>query len=766
MPDPAAPQPQPGDPEVTLALAREHGLTQDEFGWVRDALGRTPTYTELGVYSVMWSEHCSYKNSIALLKTLPRDGDKLLAAAGDENAGLVDIGGGLAVAFKIESHNHPSAVEPYQGAATGVGGIQRDIFTMGARPIASLNSLRFGSLDNPRVRFLFDGVVRGIGGYGNSFGVPTVGGEVVFDPAYEGNPLVNAMSVGIVNVGETVSATAQGVGNPVFIVGSATGRDGIHGATFASEEISEDSEAKRPNVQVGDPFTEKLLLEASLEAIQTGAVVGMQDMGAAGITCSSCEMSEKGGVGMDLQLDRTPQREAGMTPYEILLSESQERMLVVVQKGREAEVEAVFDKWDLHAVPIGEVTDTQRVRVFWHGEKVVDVPAESLVLGGGAPVYHRETSRPAYLDRTQAADLGALPDLTGDSASAALAALMGSPNVASKRWVFEQYDHEVRTNTVAGPGPTDAAVVRLKGTDGRGLAMTTDCNGRYVYLNPRRGGQIAVCEAARNVVCAGGEPLAVTNCLNFGNPYKPEVYWQFTEAVGGMGDACRALGTPVTGGNVSFYNESPDGAIFPTPTIGMVGLVEDVENHTTTAAFADVGDVLLLVSPAGWWHTGGIEASEYLSSAHGQTAGDAPHLDLDEEKAVQAAVLAAIRAGGVRSAHDVSDGGLAVCLAESCVFSGLGADVSLPATDARLDAVLFGEAQSRVVLSVAPESVEAVERLATDAGARATRIGTVGGAALAVAVGGADVVRASVESLRQPYETAIPRAMGEAVAAA
>ncbi|WP_420456164.1 phosphoribosylformylglycinamidine synthase subunit PurL [Rubrivirga sp.] len=775
-PPPAGtPQPLPHDPEVTPELATEHGLTDDEYARVQEILGRTPTYAELGVYSVMWSEHCSYKNSIALLKTLPRDGDRLLAAAGDENAGLVDIGGGLACAFKIESHNHPSAVEPVQGAATGVGGIQRDIFTMGARPIASLNSLRFGSLETPRVRFLFDGVVRGIGGYGNSFGVPTVGGEVVFDPAYEGNPLVNAMSVGIVKVGETVSATAAGVGNPVFIVGSDTGRDGIHGATFASEEISEDSDAKRPNVQVGDPFTEKLLLEASLEAIRTGAVVGMQDMGAAGITCSSSEMSEKGAVGMDLQLERTPQRETGMTPYEILLSESQERMLVVVEKGREAEVEAVFDKWDLHAVQIGEVTDTERVRVFWHGDLVADVPAESLVLGGGAPVYHRETARPAYLDETLAFDPSDVPDLTAETAGDALVRLMGAPNLASKRWVFEQYDHEVRTNTVAGPGPTDAAVVRLKGTasvsDGgavggeRGLAMATDCNGRYVYLNPRRGAQIAVAEAARNVACAGGEPLAVTNCLNFGNPYKPEVYWQFTEAVGGMGDACRALGTPVTGGNVSFYNESPDGAVFPTPTIGMVGLVEDVDRDTTTAAFQKEDDAVLLVSPAGWWHTGGIEGSEYLASAHGRTAGDAPHLDLDEEKAVQATVLAAIRAGLVTSAHDSADGGLAVALAESGIHGGLGAVLALPATDARLDAVLFGEAQSRVVLSVAPEHVAEVEALARDHGARVTALGTVGGDRLTISVGDEEALSVAVEALRQPYETAIPQAMGEAVAA-
>ncbi len=775
-PPTGTPQPLPQDPEVTPALATEHGLTDDEYARVREILGRTPTYAELGVYSVMWSEHCSYKNSIALLKTLPRDGDKLLAAAGDENAGLVDIGGGLACAFKIESHNHPSAVEPFQGAATGVGGIQRDIFTMGARPIASLNSLRFGSLDTPRVRFLFDGVVRGIGGYGNSFGVPTVGGEVVFDPAYEGNPLVNAMSVGIVKVGETVSATAAGVGNPVFIVGSDTGRDGIHGATFASEEISEDSDARRPNVQVGDPFTEKLLLEASLEAIATGAVVGMQDMGAAGITCSSCEMSEKGGVGMDLQLDRTPQREAGMTPYEILLSESQERMLVVVEKGRESEVEAVFDKWDLHAVPIGEVTDTERVRVFWHGDLVVDVPAESLVLGGGAPVYHRETARPTYLDETLAFDPSDVPDLSAETAGDALVALVGAPNIASKRWVFEQYDHEVRTNTVAGPGPTDAAVVRLKGTASvsdagavggeRGLAMATDCNGRYVHLNPRRGAQIAVAEAARNVVCAGGEPLAVTNCLNFGNPYKPEVYWQFTEAVGGMGDACRALGTPVTGGNVSFYNESPDGAVFPTPTIGMVGLVEDVDRDTTTAAFGADGDAVVLISPAGWWHTGGIEASEYLASAHGRTAGDAPHLDLEEEKAVQATVLAAIRAGLVRSAHDGADGGLAVALAESCIHGDVGAAIALPASDARLDAALFGEAQSRVVLSVASEHVADVEALAREHGARVTPLGTVGGDRLTISVGDETVVDVAVEALRRPYETAIPEAMGEAVAAA
>ena len=793
-PPSAAPTPQPADPEVTDALARDHGLTDEEYARVQEILGRTPTYTELGIFSVMWSEHCSYKNSIALLKTLPRDGESILAGAGEENAGLVDIGDGLAVAFKIESHNHPSAVEPYQGAATGVGGIQRDIFTMGARPIASLNSLRFGSLDTPRVRFLLDGVVRGIGDYGNSFGVPTVAGEVVFDPVYEGNPLVNAMSVGVVKVGETVSATAEGVGNPVFIVGSATGRDGIHGATFASEEISEESEAKRPSVQVGDPFTEKLLLEASLEAIKTGAVVGMQDMGAAGITCSSSEMSEKGGVGMDLWLEKTPQRESGMTPYEILLSESQERMLLVVEKGREQEVADVFEKWDLHVVEIGVVTDTEQLRVYWHGELVVDIPAESLVLGGGAPVYHRETSRPTYLNDTQTFDLRQLEDVTPETAGDALVGLMGSPNIASKRWVFEQYDTHVRTNTVAGPGATDAAVVRLKGTatrtrqpepphtpgvkrprplgtGERGLAMKTDCNGRYVYLNPRRGGQIAVAECARNVVCAGGQPLAVTNCLNFGNPYKPEVYWQFTEAVGGMGDACRALGTPVTGGNVSFYNESPDGeggtrAVFPTPTIGMVGLVDDVDLHTTTASFCAPGDAIVLVTPAGWIHTGGIEGSEYLASAHGLTTGDAPHLDLDEEKAVQAATLAAIRSGNVKSAHDVSDGGLATCLAESCLFGPFGASVHLDAPEGtRLDALLFGEAQSRVVLSVPYHALDAVRQLVAEHGAQATSIGLVDLDGLTIQVNGKVVLDVPTAELAEPYHTALPNAMGEAVAA-
>jgi phosphoribosylformylglycinamidine synthase len=746
------------EPEVNLQLALEHGLTEQEYGWIVDRLGRVPTFVELGIYSVMWSEHCSYKNSIVELKKLPRSGGRMLVGAGEENAGLIDIGDGLAVAFKIESHNHPSAVEPYQGAATGVGGIQRDIFTMGARPICSLNSLRFGSLTMPRVRYLLDGVVRGIGDYGNAFGVPTVAGEVYFDATYEGNPLVNAMSVGIVNVGATVSAVARGVGNPVYIVGSSTGRDGIHGATFASEEISEASEAKRPSVQVGDPFTEKLLLEATLEVIKSGVVVGMQDMGAAGITCSTCEMSAKGGSGMVLQLERVPMRETGMTPYEVMLSESQERMLVVCHKGREAELETIFQKWDLHATRIGEVTENGRVQVFWKGERVADVPAEHLVLGGGAPVYVREARRPDYLDRTSAFTLTSIPDLAPESSTERLCQVIGAPNIASKRWIFEQYDTSVRTNTIVGPGPSDAAVVRLKGTR-RGLAVKTDCNGRFVYLNPRRGGQIAVAESARNVVCAGGEPLAITNCLNFGNPYKPEVYWVFKEALAGMGDACRALDTPVTGGNVSFYNENPDSAVFPTPTIGMVGLVEDVERDATTVPFKSAGDLVVLLSPQGWRHRNDLGGSEYLAFVHGLTAGDAPHLDLDEERAVQRTLLRLIRAGLVRSAHDVSDGGLAICLAECALHaSGLGADIAIDGEEPTLrnDALLFGEAQSRVIISIAPAEAPTVEAMASVAGVQATVLGRVTDGPLKISRSGTTLVDVSPSDLRTTYEQTIP----------
>lgn len=750
------------EPKVDLELARGHGLTEEEYGWIVDKLGRTPTFVELGIYSVMWSEHCSYKNSIVELKKLPREGKALLVGAGEENAGLVDIGDGISVAFKIESHNHPSAVEPYQGAATGVGGIQRDIFTMGARPICSLNSLRFGSLENARVRYLFDGVVRGIGDYGNSFGVPTVGGEVYFDPSYEGNPLVNAMSVGIIEKGQkTASAVAEGVGNPVFIVGSATGRDGIHGATFASEEISEASEAKRPSVQVGDPFTEKLLLEATLEVINSGAVVGIQDMGAAGITCSSCEMSEKGNSGMLLHIDKVPIREAGMSPYEIMLSESQERMLIVCHKGKEATLLAIFDKWDLHAAEIGHVTDDGRVKVMWHGEMVADVPAEHLVLGGGAPVYVRDTQRPSYLDETGAFRTDNLADLKAEEGTAVLLQLLGSPNIASKRWVYEQYDTMVRTNTVIGPGPSDAAVVRLKDSK-KGLAVKTDCNARYVYLNPRKGAQIAVAEAARNVVCAGGKPLAITNCLNFGNPYKPEQYWVFKEAVGGMGDACRVLDTPVTGGNVSFYNESPTASVFPTPTIGMLGVVEDVKAHATTFDFKQEGDVLLLLQPS-VIEKSCIEGSEYLVLMHGLTAGDAPCFDLQSEKRVQDACLFIIQGGLINSAHDVSDGGLAVCLAEMSLASqNLGAEISLSSMgDSRFDTTLFGEAQSRIVLAVPSQHAEKVQDIAAENGIAAIGIGRVSGTRFTIEVDGQSVISTSPSAMRDVYEMAIPKLMSK-----
>ena len=751
-------------PIVDEALALEHGLTSEEYDRITQQLGRTPTYTELGIYSVMWSEHCSYKNSIAVLKTLPREGGALLVGAGEENAGLVDIGDGLAVAFKIESHNHPSAVEPYQGAATGVGGIHRDIFTMGARPVCTLNSLRFGSLANPRVRYLFDGVVRGIGDYGNSFGVPTVAGEVYFDPAYEGNPLVNAMSVGVVKVGCVASATAKGVGNTVYIVGSATGRDGIHGATFASEELSEESEARRPSVQVGDPFTEKLLLEATLEALSAEVVAGIQDMGAAGLTCSSCEMSAKGGVGMTLYLDKVPVREAEMSAYEIMLSESQERMLVNCAPGCEKDLEAIFAKWDLYAVAIGIVTGDGRVKVHHKGAMVADVPAAHLVLGGGAPVYQREAQRPAYLDTAQTFAVPA--DLAPYEVAAALEHLLASPNIASKRWVFEQYDTMVRTGTVLGPGQSDAALVRIKGSR-KALAVKTDCNARYVYLDPRRGGQIAVAEAARNVVCAGGAPLAITNCLNFGNPYKPEVFWTFKEAVGGMGEACRALGTPVTGGNVSFYNESPDGAVFPTPTIGMLGLVDDLEAHGTASAFQDEGDVVFLLTPEAWDHRVAareLGGTEFLAHNHGITAGRAPHMELTEETAVQHAMLRLIRFSLVRSAHDVSDGGLAVCLAEKALLSdGLGAAIALDVADPfRLDVLFFGEAQSRIVFTAQEVDSDAVYRALQGIRVRAQKIGTVAAGRLQIKVNGSTVIERSNQALHHIYDQAITRQMGSA----
>jgi phosphoribosylformylglycinamidine synthase subunit PurL len=739
------------EPVVTLELAREHGLTEEEYQKILEYLGRVPTYTELGVYSVMWSEHCSYKNSIALLKTLPRTGGRLLVGAGEENAGLVDIGDGLAVAFKIESHNHPSAVEPYQGAATGVGGIQRDIFTMGARPIASLNSLRFGNLENLRTRGLLKGVVRGIGDYGNSFGVPTVAGEVYFDPCYEDNPLVNAMSVGVVKVGQWASAVARGAGNPVMIVGSSTGRDGIHGATFASEEISEKSEAKRPSVQVGDPFTEKLLLEASLEAIRSGFVVGIQDMGAAGITCSTSEMSARGESGMRINLDLVPARESGMSAYELLLSESQERMLVVVQKGHERDIEKIFRKWDLHVETIGEVIEGDRLLISYQGRQVADVPATSLVLGGGAPVYIRETREPGYLRETRAFRERTLPvpaDLND-----VLLKLIGAANIASKRWVYEQYDSMVRTNNlVLAEG--DAAVVLVK-ESGKALSLKTDCNGKYVYLNPRRGAMIAVAESARNVVCTGATPLAITNCLNFGNPYKPEVYWQFKEAVTGIGEACRAFNTPVTGGNVSFYNESPNASVYPTPVIGMLGIIEDLR-WVTTSPFKCAGDVVILLGV----NRGHLGGSEYLSAIHGIVAGDAPALDIQAEIALHNALLEAIRGGLVQSAHDCSEGGLAVTLAECSIGSGsalLGVELNLDMEGMRPDAILFGEDQSRIVVSARPEHAEEILELAAHRSVKATVLGKVGGNDLKVA----GYIDLPVKKLGAVYNTAISKLVGD-----
>jgi len=736
------------EPSVNLELALEHGLTQEEYEMIVQRLGRTPSFTELGVYSVMWSEHCSYKNSILELKKLPREGEHLLVAAGEENAGLVDIGDGLGCAFKIESHNHPSAVEPYQGAATGVGGIHRDIFTMGARPIASLNSLRFGSLETPRVRYLLDGVVRGIGDYGNSFGVPVIAGEVCFDESYEGNPLVNAMSIGIVKAGETASAIAKGIGNPVLIVGASTGRDGIHGATFASEEISEESEAKRPSVQVGDPFTEKLLLEASLEALQTGAVVGMQDMGAAGIACSSSEMTAKGGQGMRINLDLVPAREPGMTAYEMLLSESQERMLIVAHKGQEQDIIDVYEKWDLHAVVIGEVVEGDQVTYWKDGEIKAQIPADHLVLGGGAPQYVRETKKPSYLEETQNADLSTLSH--PENLIESLEALLGSPNIASKRWVHEQYDTMVRTNTVQGPGAADAGIIRLKGSK-KGLVAKTDCNGRYVYLNPRRGGQIAVVESARNVVCSGAKPMAITNCLNYGNPYKPEVYWTFKESLAGMGDACRKLNTPVTGGNVSFYNENPESAIFPTPIIGMLGVIEDVEKHKMSPSFKKEGDIILYVGAPRI----GLGGTEYLKVIHGLTTGDAPILDLDVELKVQETVLEAITSGLVTAAHDISDGGLAVTIAEMGIFGSLGAQIDLSLLSGSIHEIWFSEAQSGIILTCQSNQKEPLMKHLSQGGVDVAHIGTVQGDALNFE----GVGSVSLDQLHNIYESAIPKAM-------
>jgi len=688
--------------EVTVKTAQQLRLTEEEFELIKKKLGRTPNFNELCAFSGMWSEHCSYKNSIKWLKTLPRDGEKMLVKAGDENAGLMDIGDGYGVVFKIESHNHPSAIEPFQGAATGVGGIHRDIFTMGARPIASLNSLRFGNLKEGKTQHLLAGVVHGISHYGNCFGVPTVGGEIYFEEKYHTNPLVNAMSVGIVKNGETISATAKGTGNPVFFVGSATGKDGIGGASFASADITAESTEELPAVQVGDPFQEKKLLEACLEVIKTGAVVGMQDMGAAGIICSTSEMSAKGEVGMRIDLDKVPTRQKNMKAWELLLSESQERMLMVVEKGKEAAVIEVFEKWDLPCSEIGEVTNDGLLKFYMHGELEAELPAYELVLGGGAPQNSRDYIQPEYFEKIKAFK----PDSVEVPEDLKLIAeqLIAIPNIASKRWVYVQYDSMVGTVNASTNAPSDASIVIAKPTN-KGLALTTDCNSRYVYADPYTGGMIAVAEAARNIVCSGGKPLGITNCLNFGNPYDPEVYYQFVHALKGMGDACRKFDTPVTGGNVSFYNQNPDGAVYPTPTIGMVGLLDNV-NRKMTMDFKAAGDMIFMIGTS----RGDINSSEYLHKIQGVEYSPVPHFDLEEEFALQQKIAELIEYKLVESAHDVSEGGLFIALIESCFNRNLGIDVVASDYKIRKDAYWFGEAQSRVVVSVKNTKVAAFKK--------------------------------------------------------
>ncbi len=704
-------------PEITEEIIQEHGISNDEFSYIKEILGRDPNYVELGIFSVMWSEHCSYKSSIKMLKTLPRSGGKLLVDAGEENAGLVDLGNNLATAFKIESHNHPSAVEPYQGAATGVGGIMRDIFTMGARPIVSMNSLRFGELSNNRNRFLLDHVVKGIGDYSNCLGIPTLGGEVVIEESYTGNPLVNAFSLGIVDTRFTASAIAEGVGNPVFIVGAKTGRDGIHGATFASDELTEESESKKSNVQVGDPFTEKLLLEATLEMCKKEWLVGVQDMGAAGITCSSSEMSAKGECGIKVDLDKVPLRENGMNAYEILLSESQERMLVVIKKGYEQELKEIYKKWDMLCCEIGVVTDTKKFEVFRNGGLVANIPVNSLVLGGDAPQYDMPYKEPSYFVSKNKLDFSSLK--MSQEYNKNLIKLLSTPNITNKSYVYNQYDSTVRTNTVQGPGQS-AGIIRIKDTD-VGLSVSTDCNGRYVYLNPKQGGMVAVAESARNVICSGAKPLAITNCLNFGNPKDPEIYWQFREAVLGIGDMCRALDTPVTGGNVSFYNENTDGAVYPTPVIGMVGMLENI-SHATNISYKKEGDFIVCLGSL----NPTLGGSEYLKTIHGKIEGPLHNFDLKSELDVQNLCLTSIKDGIIKSAHDLSDGGLAVNISESILYSdkNIGAEINL-SRKLRDDELLFGECQSVIIVTIDEENLYSLIEKAQELNVYTQTIGKV-----------------------------------------
>lgn len=733
--------------KITPEIIKAHGITPEEYEKIKSILGREPNITELGMFSVMWSEHCSYKNSRKILKLFPTDGPKLLVKAGEENAGIIDIGNGLAVCFKIESHNHPSAIEPFQGAATGVGGILRDIFTMGARPVLLMNSLRFGNLDSPQVKHLLRGVVAGISHYGNCIGVPTVGGEIYFQESYEGNPLVNAMCLGIVPIKDIVRGKAAGVGNPVYYVGSSTGRDGLGGAAFASKELTEASHDDRPAVQVGDPFMEKLLLEACLEFIQTDAIVGMQDMGAAGLTCATCETAARGSTGLEVDLAKVPRRETGMTPYETLLSESQERMLIIAHKGKEKIVEGIFKKWDLHAVKIGEVTDGKLLKIYDNGKLAAEIPAKALADEG--PLYTREEKKPEYLESAQKLDLSKIK-VPADF-NAVLKKLLDHPTIASKAWVWEQYDHMVKTDTVFYPGH-DAALIRIKDTS-TGIAVSTDCNSAYCYLDPYEGGKIAVAEGVRNVVCTGAKPLGMTNCLNFGNPMKPEIFWQFHQAVLGMSDACRAFETPVTGGNVSFYNENPKGAIFPTPTVGIVGLLENIDNRIPSF-FQKEGDLIFLLGET-FDELGG---SLYLLTEHGLIQGLTPRLDLKKEKALHSFILESAEKKLLASCHDLSDGGLAVALAESCFGNNLGAFIDhldLIRGSVRPDSLYFGESQSRVIVSCDPDRKEEVILAAQKNNVPFVQIGKVFGNKLAID----DKISTDVSELKKIFTEAIPRRM-------
>ena len=754
----------PKDPLITPELIADHGLTPDEYERLKGILKREPTYTELGIFSVMWSEHCSYKNSRKQLKNFPTEGPQVIIKAGEENAGVIDVGDGWAVAFKVESHNHPSAVEPFQGAATGVGGILRDIFTMGARPVINMNSLRFGRPNSGQVQQLVDGVVGGIAHYGNCMGIPTIGGDVYYDETYETNCLVNAFSLGVMKINEIQRGEATGVGNPVFYVGAATGKDGIHGATFASTELTEESEAKRSSVQVGDPFMEKLLLEACLELFQTDHIVGIQDMGAAGLTCSTCETASRGGSGVEIDVALVPQREANMTPYEILLSESQERMLVIVKKGREEAVHKIFEKWDLHAVEIGHVTDDGLMRVKYNGKVVAEIPAREIA--DDAPLYDPPATKPRYLKAVSSWQLSELPQ-PGSDMTGILMKLLSEPTIGSKKDIYRRYDHMVRTGTVVLPG-SDAAVFWMREAD-KYLSLAADCNGRYCYLDPVMGSRIAVAESARNIVCSGGRPLALTDCLNFGNPTKPEIFWQFKACVQGLKEGCVAFNTPVTGGNVSFYNENPEGAIDPTPLVVMVGQI-DKKEYITTQWFKKEGDAVCLLDGLQDDALAGVGGSEYLRRIHDLKTGNPPTMDLAKEKALQDALLKAITSGLVSSAHDVSEGGLAVCAAECCFTApmevkseavSLGAKLDFTSVGSRTprpDALLFGEQQSRVIVSLPPENVTALEEIAKEFGVKCDLLGTVTGDQLEITMNQGTLIKAKVSELKSAWRDAYKNA--------